>query len=204
MACPPSSPRPSTSRDCVLPWSPSSGTPSGPAFARPVPTCPDWTVRHLVAHQGMVHRWGRGGAPRRAGRPGRPRTRRSLLARPAGVAARRGRRGGRGGDQRARAGGRAGVPARRPAGPGLLGRGGSATRPRSTPSTRSRPHWVATPAGRRPGSTPCSPATASTSCSAGSCPGPGRGCGARRRRRWWWLPRTDPTGGACRSARTRR
>ncbi|GAB3774839.1 uncharacterized protein (TIGR03083 family) [Nocardioides ginsengisegetis] len=23
----------------------------------PVPTCPDWTVRHLVAHQGMVHRW---------------------------------------------------------------------------------------------------------------------------------------------------
>ncbi|MEO5852521.1 MAG: maleylpyruvate isomerase family mycothiol-dependent enzyme [Nocardioides sp.] len=22
-----------------------------------VPTCPDWTVRHLVAHQGMVHRW---------------------------------------------------------------------------------------------------------------------------------------------------
>jgi uncharacterized protein (TIGR03083 family) len=23
----------------------------------PVPTCPDWTVRDLVAHQGMVHRW---------------------------------------------------------------------------------------------------------------------------------------------------
>jgi uncharacterized protein (TIGR03083 family) len=23
----------------------------------PVPTCPDWTVRNLVAHQGMVHRW---------------------------------------------------------------------------------------------------------------------------------------------------
>ena len=22
-----------------------------------VPTCPDWTVRRLVAHQGMVHRW---------------------------------------------------------------------------------------------------------------------------------------------------
>ena len=22
-----------------------------------VPTCPDWTVAHLVAHQGMVHRW---------------------------------------------------------------------------------------------------------------------------------------------------
>lgn len=25
--------------------------------AAPVPTCPDWTVRDLVAHQGMVHRW---------------------------------------------------------------------------------------------------------------------------------------------------
>ncbi|KGN38126.1 maleylpyruvate isomerase family mycothiol-dependent enzyme [Knoellia subterranea] len=23
----------------------------------PVPTCPDWTVRDLVTHQGMVHRW---------------------------------------------------------------------------------------------------------------------------------------------------
>jgi uncharacterized protein (TIGR03083 family) len=23
----------------------------------PVPTCPDWTVHDLVAHQGMVHRW---------------------------------------------------------------------------------------------------------------------------------------------------
>lgn len=28
---------------------------AGPAA--PVPTCPDWTVRDLVAHQGMVHRW---------------------------------------------------------------------------------------------------------------------------------------------------
>ena len=26
----------------------------------PVPTCPDWTVRDLVAHQGMVHRWAAG------------------------------------------------------------------------------------------------------------------------------------------------
>ncbi|GAB3244745.1 maleylpyruvate isomerase family mycothiol-dependent enzyme [Nocardioides dilutus] len=25
--------------------------------AAPVPTCPDWTLRDLVAHQGMVHRW---------------------------------------------------------------------------------------------------------------------------------------------------
>lgn len=25
-----------------------------------VPTCPDWTVRQLVAHQGMVHRWAAG------------------------------------------------------------------------------------------------------------------------------------------------
>jgi uncharacterized protein (TIGR03083 family) len=26
----------------------------------PVPTCPGWTVRDLVAHQGMVHRWAAG------------------------------------------------------------------------------------------------------------------------------------------------
>ncbi|HEU4568460.1 MAG TPA: maleylpyruvate isomerase family mycothiol-dependent enzyme [Marmoricola sp.] len=26
-------------------------------FEAPVPTCPGWTVRHLVAHQGMIHRW---------------------------------------------------------------------------------------------------------------------------------------------------
>ncbi len=26
-------------------------------FDRPVPTCPGWTVRDLVAHQSMVHRW---------------------------------------------------------------------------------------------------------------------------------------------------
>ena len=26
-------------------------------LAAPVPTAPDWTVRQLVAHQGMVHRW---------------------------------------------------------------------------------------------------------------------------------------------------
>ena len=26
----------------------------------PVPTCPEWTVRELVAHQGMVHRWAAG------------------------------------------------------------------------------------------------------------------------------------------------
>lgn len=25
-----------------------------------VPTCPRWTVRKVVAHQGMVHRWGTG------------------------------------------------------------------------------------------------------------------------------------------------
>jgi len=35
-----------------------------------VPTCPDWTVRDLVAHQGMVHRWAgalvRGEAPAHA------------------------------------------------------------------------------------------------------------------------------------------
>lgn len=26
-------------------------------FDAQVPTCPGWTVRHLLAHQGMVHRW---------------------------------------------------------------------------------------------------------------------------------------------------
>ena len=26
-------------------------------LAAPVPTCPGWSVRELVAHQGMVHRW---------------------------------------------------------------------------------------------------------------------------------------------------
>lgn len=26
-------------------------------LSAPVPTCPDWTVRDLVLHQGMVHRW---------------------------------------------------------------------------------------------------------------------------------------------------
>jgi uncharacterized protein (TIGR03083 family) len=29
-------------------------------MAAPVPTCPGWTVRDLVAHQGMVHRWAAG------------------------------------------------------------------------------------------------------------------------------------------------
>jgi uncharacterized protein (TIGR03083 family) len=33
----------------------------------PVPTCPDWTVLDLVAHQGMVHRWA--GAIVGGGRP---------------------------------------------------------------------------------------------------------------------------------------
>ena len=29
----------------------------GAGLGAPVPTTPDWTVRRLVAHQGMVHRW---------------------------------------------------------------------------------------------------------------------------------------------------
>ena len=29
-------------------------------WAAPVPTCPRWTAAHLVAHQGMVHRWAEG------------------------------------------------------------------------------------------------------------------------------------------------
>ncbi len=37
-------------------------------FDAPVPSCPGWAVRDLVAHQGMVHRWATGvvlGGPRR-------------------------------------------------------------------------------------------------------------------------------------------
>lgn len=34
-----------------------------------VPTCPDWTVRQLVAHQGMVHRWATGLLEGRATEP---------------------------------------------------------------------------------------------------------------------------------------
>lgn len=37
----------------------------------PVPTTPDWTVRRLVAHQGMVHRWA---SATIAGRPATPDT----------------------------------------------------------------------------------------------------------------------------------
>lgn len=29
-------------------------------WSAPVPTCPRWTAAHLVAHQGMVHRWAAG------------------------------------------------------------------------------------------------------------------------------------------------
>lgn len=29
-------------------------------LSAPVPTCPDWTVRDLIAHQGMAHRWAAG------------------------------------------------------------------------------------------------------------------------------------------------
>ncbi len=36
-----------------------------------VPTTPDWDVRRLVAHQGMVHRWATGHLLGAAGRPGR-------------------------------------------------------------------------------------------------------------------------------------
>ena len=28
-----------------------------PDLGAPVPTCPEWTLRELVAHQGEVHRW---------------------------------------------------------------------------------------------------------------------------------------------------
>ena len=76
----------------------------------------------------------------------------------------------------------------------------SATRPRSTPSTR----WPRPSAGprapARSGSTPSWRATGSTSCSAASSPAPGRGCVATRRRCSSYAPTTWRTGGRCRSA----
>ena len=136
----------------------------------PVPTCPDWTVLDLVAHQGMVHRWAgalvRGEQPsdeevdgyEESGRTvadplawlsdGAVELARSVTAAPDDLATL--------------------VflnDAPRPVPSGLAG---SATRPRSTRSTRW-PRPSAGPHGpTRSGSTPCSPATASTSCWAGS------------------------------------
>ena len=54
-----------------------------------VPTTPDWDVRRLLAHQGMVHRWATGTRARRAGRPRRGRARGAGVGRPGGLAARR-------------------------------------------------------------------------------------------------------------------
>lgn len=36
---------------CLADWAEQAGP------SAPVPTCPDWTVAHLLAHQAMVHRW---------------------------------------------------------------------------------------------------------------------------------------------------
>lgn len=48
--------------DRLLQWAGEAG------LEAPVPTCPDWTVRDLLVHQGAVHRWAtamlRGGDPR--------------------------------------------------------------------------------------------------------------------------------------------
>ena len=137
----------------------------------PVPTCPDWTVLDLVAHQGMVHRWAR-----RLVRGERPsdeevdgvRGVRQDRRGPVGVAERRRGRAGPVGHGRARGPRGAGLPERRAPGPRRSGPAGSATRPRSTRSTRW-PRPSAGPRGpTRSGSTPSWPATASTSCSAGS------------------------------------
>ena len=133
-----------------------------------VPTCPGWSVRSLVAHQGMVHRWAtallRGervdpdaveeeGAtapdPLEWLRDGAIEVARAVTA---------------GGDET-----RGLVflnDAPEPA-PGS-GPGASATRPPSTRSTPSRPRWVATRAPTTPGSTRRSRWTGSTSCSPGS------------------------------------
>ena len=47
-----------------------------------VPTTPDWTVRQLIAHQGMVHRWAAAILKGGQGRPGRLRARGSFGERP--------------------------------------------------------------------------------------------------------------------------
>ena len=100
-----------------------------------VPTCPDWTVRRLLAHQGMVHRWATGALRGESVDADAVERRRTDRRRPGGVAA-RGRRGpGRGDRGRARGRAHGGVPQRRPAGPPLLG---AAPVPRDDHARRGR------------------------------------------------------------------
>ena len=129
----------------------------------PVPTCPDWTVRRLIGHQGMVHRWATA----------------NLRGRTVEI------------DATERAGRRAPSPVdwlrdgaidlvaaitsapddvptvvflNDAPGPRAFWAGGSATRPRSTPSTRWPPPSAATRRPPTPRSTRPSPSTAWTSC----------------------------------------
>ena len=116
----------------------------------PVPTAPEWNVRQLLAHQGMVHRWatahvngvevdaeafeaeGLAAAdPVLWLRDGGLRLIKTLQEAPEGLEA----------------------PVflkNAPSDPGTSGRGGSATRPRSTRSTRSRRHSAASRTPRTP------------------------------------------------------
>ena len=134
----------------------------------PVPTCPDWTVRRLIGHQGMVHRWAaanlRGSsieidATERAGRrapspvdwlrDGAIDLVAAITEAPDDVRT---------------------IVFLNDAPPAAArsGRGGSATRPPSTRSTRCRRRSAATRRRATPGSTRPSRSTASTSCCAAS------------------------------------
>ena len=139
------------------------------------PTTPDWDVRRLVAHQGLVHRWATAVVLRRARSTTTPSSARGWRsADPVGLAPRRRRPAGRrdrGGPGRPRG---PGLPRRRRRRRSGSGPGGSATRPPSMPSTRCRPRSAATPAPATPGSHATSPSTASTSCSPASCRGRAR------------------------------
>ncbi len=83
----------------------SRGTPGEAGLEADVPTCPDWTVRRLIGHQGMVHRWAAANLRGRDDRDRRHRAGRAAQRRARRLAAYGRHRPGRG-DHRG-AGGRA-------------------------------------------------------------------------------------------------
>ena len=105
----------------------------------PVPTCPGWTVLDLVAHQGMVHRWAAShlrGEP--SSRPNRSSARgASRPTSSAGSTTARPRSCRRSSTRRTTS--TRSSSSRTPPHRACSGLGGSATRRRSTPSTRSGP-----------------------------------------------------------------
>ena len=162
----------------------------------PVPTCPDWTVRDLVAHQGMVHRWAaallrgeadidpdalRGRGPRRAGS--------------AGVAARGGARPRRDDHPGAGRRTRPGVPQRRARAARVLG---APAVPRDDDARRRRAVRGAGPAPRPDrGVDRDRPRGRRHRRAAGRVPDPTAlaSCAARSRACSSWRPTTPRTGG---------